>query len=132
LDSAATDVAYQSFADDPATLVRAFDADTGRQSHLYIGPGGGVEGVSVSPDGRLVAATKSGMVGADPNLVRAGIIPANQPVPGYLLLWDAQSGALLAARSFQSGHMGDVAFDPSGGRLSFAVDGVIHVLKLNR
>jgi len=67
-----------SHRDDTRTLVRGFDPVTGKQLHAYAGPGYSVEGLSVSNDGRFVAASKSRAIGL---------------TPAYLHLWDAGSGA---------------------------------------
>jgi WD40 repeat protein len=107
---------WRRYADDPATLVRAFDAVTAKQTRVYAGPGGSVYGISVSADGKLVAAIKSKMLGKSPSVVN---------------LWDADSAQLLASRSFGAADVGDVAFDPKGTRLAFAVDGTVHITRIN-
>jgi WD40 repeat protein len=104
---------FRVYQDDPHTLVRAFDPQTGKLLRTYIGGGGTVEGLSVSPDGRFVAATKS----------------RRSRSSSYVLLWDAASGELLSARDFGTGEVGDVAFSPDGRFLAYGAQGAVHVVQ---
>ncbi len=105
----------KTYQDDATTLVRAFRAIDGSIAHTYAGPGGRVQGVSVSRDGRYVAASKSRMLGMSPS---------------YILLWDARSGQLLSAKGCGNAEIGNVAFDPTGTLLAYAIGSRIYISKL--
>jgi DNA-binding beta-propeller fold protein YncE len=101
----------RSYHDATATLVRAFDPISGKQTKTYLASGTGVGGVSVSPDGKFIAATKAG---------------------AYVHLWDAATGRLLASRDMGHASMGDVAFSPDGKQLCFAEGNTVHVIEIAR
>lgn len=107
----------RTYHDDPATLVRAFDSASGRQTRTYVGPGGSVEGLSVSADGKFVAAARAKIMGASSS---------------YVLLWDAESGKLLSSKDCESANVGDAAFDPTGTKLAYAIDRKIHIVNLSQ
>jgi hypothetical protein len=105
----------KTYQDDATTLVRAFRATDGSIAHTYPGPGGTVQGVSVSQGGRYVAASKSRMMGISPS---------------YILLWNARNGQLLSAKDRGDTEVGNVAFDPTGTQLAYAVGSRIYISKL--
>ncbi len=101
--------------DDPLTAVRAWNPMTGERVQTYEGPGMGVAALSLSPNGRYLAATKGG-----------GLIPA------YLIAWDAKTGARLAVRDFGKDHwVFALAFSPDGQRLAYGLDDEIYILELD-
>jgi WD40 repeat protein len=104
----------KSYQDDPTTLVRAFSAG-GSLVRTYRGPGGSVQGVTVSRDGRYVAAAKARSAGRSPS---------------YILLWDARSGELISSKDCGNAEVGDVAFDASGTRLAFSIDNRVWISEL--
>ncbi|MDE0855899.1 MAG: hypothetical protein OSA97_15910, partial [Nevskia sp.] len=86
----------ETFHDDQPTLVRAWDPLSGARRVTYTGPGQGVSALTVSPDGRYVAAVKGGI-----NL------------EAYLLMWDAGSGRLIGGIDYNHGTSnGGLAFSP--------------------
>jgi WD40 repeat protein len=105
----------KTYQDDATTVVRAFRATDGSIAHTYPGPGGTVQGVSVSQGGRYVAASKSRMMGISPS---------------YILLWNARNGQLLSAKDCGDTEVGNVAFDPTGTQLAYAVGSRIYISKL--
>lgn len=101
--------------DDPSTAVRGWNLLTGERLQTFTGPGMGVGSLSLSPNGRYLAATKG-----------SGLTPA------YLIAWDTKTGAKLAVRAFGKGHWVEpVAFSADGRRLAYAVDNEVHVLELD-
>jgi hypothetical protein len=50
--------------------------------------------------------------------------------PSYILLWDAHSGQLLSAKDCSNANVGDVAFDPTGTQLAYAIGSRIYISKL--
>jgi WD40 repeat protein len=106
---------FKIYRDDPATLVRAYDPQSGRQTRTYLGAGGSVMGLSIIADDSLIAASKSRIMGTSPS---------------YVLLWDAKTGSLLASKEYGQSRVGDVAFSPDGSALAYVVDNVVHLVKL--
>lgn len=101
--------------DDPWTSVRGWNPLSGARLQTYAGPGHGVGSLSLSPNGRYLAATKG-----------SGLTPA------YLIAWDAKTGTKLAVRAFGKGHWVEpVAFSSDGRRLAYAVDNEVHILELD-
>jgi FOG: TPR repeat, SEL1 subfamily len=108
----------RSYHDASATLVRAFDPISGKQTKVYLAPGATVGGVSVSQDGKFIAATKSGTFKTGGS--------------SYLHLWDAATGRLLASRDMGNASVSDVSFSPDGKQLCFAEGNTIHILEIVR
>ncbi len=102
--------------DDPATLVRTWDARLGKQIRIYAGPGGSANAVDVSPDGKIVAAIKS-------RIIAIG-------TPAYLIMWDAESGAVLRQSVIGQGFLGDLGFSPDGTKLAYSIDNRVHILDM--
>jgi WD40 repeat protein len=103
----------RTYADDLHACVHAIDPDSGKINRTYLGPGGGVDGLSVSPDGTRIAASKTSILNKE---------------PAWLLLWDAASGKLLAAK--RSSDSGAVAFAPNGRVLAIANGSSITLIEL--
>jgi WD40 repeat protein len=124
----------REFSDDPQTLVRAFDPVNGGQTRIYSGPGGSVGGLSISPDGSLIAASKSRSAMMPPELrsVLGCVAPCGTPSPAYLLIWDANTGELLDSRALGSASLGDVAFSPDGKSLAYVVNSTVHIVEVTR
>ncbi len=107
---------FRSYHDASATLVRAFDPLSGKQTKVYLAPGTDVGGVAVSPDGKFIAATKG-------STFKTG-------GPSYLHLWDAATGRLLASRDMGHASMSDVGFSPDGKQLCFAEGNTVHIIEM--
>jgi WD40 repeat protein len=90
--------------------ISVWDADTGKELlALKLPEGGGsgrISGVTLSPDGKHLAASVSTFYGE----------------PGEVLLWDAASGQELGALRGVSDYVGGVAFSPDGRRLALACE----------
>jgi len=113
IESRQPDGTFKTYKDDPATLVRAYDPQTGKQTKTYPGPGGSVRGLSVSADGKLIAASKSGRTPTSPSCV---------------LLWNTKDGGLLASKGYGQSSVSDVAFSPDGSTFAYTVDNVVHLV----
>lgn len=100
--------------DDPDSFVRAWNPVTGVLARKYIGTQHGVSSIAVSPNGRYVAAIEGG------------------PLPGVrLLLWDAQTGALLTTVEYGRKD-GDypAKFSPDGRYLAVGIEHVLYVYEI--
>ena len=106
---------FRHYEDDPPTLVRAYDPQSGKLARTYLGPGGTVLGLSINRSGSLIAAIKS---------------RASPAARGVLLLWEARSGKLISAKEVGTDSIGDVAFSPDGTRLAYALGSVVHIVDL--
>jgi WD40 repeat protein len=106
--------------EDEATRVRAFDPQTGKLLRNYVGPGGTAYGLSVSPDGRYLAAAR-GYSFDEENQIQSAT---------NFSIWDAASGKLMAWRTFGEEWVHDVAFDPSGNRIAVAVDKGVQIFRI--
>jgi WD40 repeat protein len=106
---------FETKLDDPSSLVRAWNPQTGAPIVTYIGPGLGVFGLAVSPDGRYVAATK-------------GMGPS---VGSCLLIWDARSGLLVQQIDYDRQDAMGVAFAPDARTIAVAVGPEVHILQLS-
>jgi WD40 repeat protein len=102
--------------DNPATLVQAWDGRDGKQIRVYAAPGGSANAVDVSSDGKLIAAVKSRMI-------------ANG-TPASLILWDAESGAILKQIDLGRGLVSDLAFSPDGKKLAYSTDDSVHIIEV--
>lgn len=118
--SSSPDGSTRDHRDDEATLVRAFDPQTGKQLRTYAGPGGYIYGLSVSPDGRHLAAARGYSFDQEDRIQSAT----------NFSVWDAASGKLLAWRTFGEEWVHDVAFDPSGNRIAVAVDKSVQIFRI--
>ncbi len=105
----------ENFEDDPNKLVQAWSLETGKKTHVYEGPGNTTLGVTVSPNGDMLAAIKSGTVSDN---------------TAYVLLWNANSGKLISVRELSGVSSGDISFSPDRAHLAFAVDDIVHVVGL--
>ncbi len=104
-------LASGSLHDDPDSFVRAWNPLTGKLVRKYTGTRYGISSITISPDGRYIAAIEGG------------------PLPGVrLLLWDAQSGALLTTTEYGRKD-GDypAKFSPDGRRLAVGIEHVLYV-----
>lgn len=102
----------RTYSDPAPELVRAFDGKTVRLKRKYIGPSGTVGGVSISGDGRLVVATKGAFR------------------LGRLLVWDTETGEVLAEKDRDSVGLKDVAFSPDGQLLAYVENRSVKVLRI--
>lgn len=116
-DSRATNVEFRTYSDPVPELVRGFDGVTAKLKRKYIGPSGGAEGLAVSKDGSLVVAAKSRLVTGE---------------HARLLVWDTETGQLLAEHDCGFVSLGDVLFSPDGKLLAYVMDKSVKVLKIAR
>jgi hypothetical protein len=79
----------------------------------YAGPGLGVFGLAISPDGNYVAATKGKGVG----------------IGSCLLIWEARSGRLLTQVDYDRQDALGIAFSQDGRDLAVAVGAEVHILQ---
>jgi WD40 repeat protein len=105
--------AFTTLTDDPSLLVAAWNPLTGEKVITYVGPGVGVSGLAVSPDGKYVAATKGKGPGRGT----------------YLLVWDADSGNQIGQVDYAAVADG-VAFSEDGSKLAVAVGSVVHIIPI--
>jgi WD40 repeat protein len=103
--------------DNPATLVQAWDGRDGKQIRVYAGPGGSATAVRISTDGKLTAAVKSRMIASR--------------TPSYLILWDAESGAIVKQIDLGRGSVSDLDFSPDNRELAYSVDNSVHFIEID-
>jgi WD40 repeat protein len=98
------------------TLVRAYDPMTGKLLKEYSGTRTSISSVSVSPDGRYIAAMEGG------------------PLPGVdLLVWQAETGELLERIDYGvPSQEGQTSFSPDGRYLAAIIDHDAHIYEINK
>lgn len=111
------DTELRTYSDPAPELVRGFDGATTSLKRKYIGPSGGVEGLAVSKDGSLIVAAKSRLVTGE---------------HARLLVWDTETGQLLAEHDCGYADLGDVLFSPDGQLLAYVEGKRVKVLKISR
>lgn len=100
--------------DNANDLLKAWDSTTGKLVRAYPGTKYGICSISVSPDGRYIAATEGGS--------RVGM---------RLDLWNAATGELLKTIDFSTDNgLSRVKFSPDGRQLALANDNEVRIYNL--
>ena len=110
-----TSGSFSTLIDDPSSIVSAWNPLTGDRVTTYVGPGLGVSGLAVSPDGKIVVATKGKGPGKG----------------SYLLAWDAISGKLVGEVDYDRTTAYGVAFSEDGHKLAVAVGNEVRVISVS-
>ena len=102
-------------SDDGDWIVSAWNPITGKQVMTYPGPNLEPEGVTVSSDGRYIAASLGGWF-----------------QESHLLLWEAATGKIIGHVNYGKWHwVRGLAFSPDSKKLAYAVDKRVHIVEIN-
>ena len=108
---------FEGIEDDPNALVRVWDPANGSHLRTYLGPGGKVTGLSLSPNGKYVVAAKSRSL--------------HPRTDAYVLAWETANGRPVATSSYGQGFPDAVAFSPNGELIAISSDEGVKILRLN-
>lgn len=102
--------------DDHSALVRGWNPRTGDREIVYTEPESAQRTLSISPDGRWLAAASGGPIREN---------------KGYATVWNLETGELRGVRIHDDNNISGVSFSPDGRRLAYAVESRIHILDLS-
>jgi len=106
--------------DDPVTLVKAWDPNTGRLIMTYDGPGQEVDGLALSPSGRYLFASKS-----------RNISPPPRAKDAHVIAWEVPTGRMIALSNYGQGTPGCVAFSPDGRQVAISDGHTLQIIELD-
>lgn len=111
---------FAGIEDDPEALVQAWDPSNGRRIATFLGPGRAVNGLTVSPGGQYVVASKS-----------RDISPAPRAKSAHVLAWERTTAKLVMESNFAQSFPRGVAFSPDGRHLALEANQQLLIFKLS-